>query len=98
MSAEQIVRDFLSDYETYGLSLLEALACGAAVGVRDDSDWARRLRRLGLPHRPGSRFTEEHRQRAHHFAQAHSWPRAVKSWERWLSKLTRPRPQLQGNC
>lgn len=88
----------LSDYETYGLSLLEALACGAAVGVRDDSDWARRLRRLGLPHRPGSRFTEEHRQRAHHFAQAHSWPRAVKSWERWLSKLTRPRPQLQGNC
>ena len=77
----------LSDYETYGLSLLEALACGAAVGVRDDSDWARRLRRLGLPHQPGSHFTAEQRQVARRLAEAHSWPRAVHSWERWLGKL-----------
>ncbi len=77
----------LSDYETYGLSLLEALACGAAVGVRDDSDWARRLRRLGLPHQPGSRFSAEHKRRARALAEAHSWPRAVHSWQRWLRKL-----------
>ncbi|MBS2033706.1 hypothetical protein JST97_01910 [bacterium] len=77
----------LSDYETYGLSLLEALACGAAVGVREDSDWARRLRRLGLPFQPGARFSEEHKRRARILAEAHSWPRAVNSWERWLSRL-----------
>lgn len=77
----------LSDYETYGLSLLEALACGAAVGVRDDSDWARRLRRLGLPYQPGSRFSAEDKQRARKLAEAHSWPRAVNSWQRWLRKL-----------
>lgn len=77
----------LSDYETYGLSLLEALACGAAVGVRDDSDWARRLRRLGLPHQPGSRFSSEQKQRARHLAEAHAWPRAVQSWQRWLERL-----------
>lgn len=77
----------LSVYETYGLSLLEALACGAAVGVREDSDWARRLRRLGLPYQPGSRFTAEQKQRARHLAEAHAWPRAVQSWQRWLQRL-----------
>ena len=77
----------LSDYETYGLSMLEALACGAAVGVREDSDWARRFRRLGLPYTPGSRFSPEQKQRARHLAEAHAWPRAVSSWQRWLEKL-----------
>ena len=78
-------------------SLLEALACGAAVGVRDDSDWARRLRRLGLPHQPGSRFSSEQKQRARHLAEAHAWPRAVQSWQRWLDRL-RATPSLAVDC
>ncbi len=77
----------LSDYETYGLSLLEALACGAAVGVRDDSDWARRLRHLGLPHQPGRLYSAEEKQKARRLAEAHAWPRAVQSWQRWLGRL-----------
>lgn len=79
----------LSAYETYGLSILEALACGAAVGVRDDSDWARRLRRLHLPYQPGTVFNESQKAVARRLAEAHSWRRALPRWDNWLTHLRR---------
>ena len=79
----------LSAYETYGLSILEALACGAAVGVRPDSDWARRLRRLHLPWEPGNLFSDSQRQTARRLAEAHSWTRVLSRWDRWLTNLQR---------
>jgi hypothetical protein len=79
----------LSAYETYGLSILEALACGASVGVREDSDWARRLRRLHLPYQSGSVFTESQQAVARKLALAHSWQRALGRWDRWLDHLRR---------
>lgn len=78
-----------SDYETYGLSILEALACGAAVGVRPESDWARRLRHLGLPWQPGAHFSEQDRLKAQALARAHDWSRVLARWDGWLHRLVR---------
>ncbi len=83
----------LSAYETYGLSVLEALACGASVGVLPHSDWARRLRKLHLPSAPGTLYNDQQRKTARDFAQAHSWPRAIPSWEKWLDRLAKSEPE-----
>lgn len=78
----------LSDYETFGLSLLEALACATPIGVPAHSHWARRLRRLGLPYLPGQSWTQQDRNQAQKWALGHLWPRALPSWERWLLRLS----------
>lgn len=76
----------LSAYETFGLSILEALAAGAAVGLRQESDWARRLRRLGIPYRPGQ-VEPKSAERGRALARCYAWDRAMPSWERWLQTL-----------
>lgn len=90
----------LSAYETYGLSILEALACGTSVGVPVQSDWARRLRRLHLPFAAGTVYDAAERQRAARLALAHSWPRALPKWENWLRSLLRlgPPPVCRRFC
>lgn len=84
----------LSQYETFGLSLLEALACGAAVGVRQESDWARRLRRLSIPWQPGVLFHEKERAAARRLARTYTWERSLGSWERWLQGLRKAQSPL----
>ena len=79
-----------SEYETFGLSLLEALNQGVGLGLRPDSDWARRLRRLQLPWRPGELFDPQHRERALRLAEAFRWTRCVGRWERWLERASGP--------
>lgn len=77
-----------SDYETFGLSMLEALNHGVGLGLRPDSDWARRLRRLGLPWRPGELLDKGQRKRVLQLAEAYRWTRCVERWERWLLRAS----------
>ncbi len=77
----------LSRYETFGLSLLEGLAHGASIGVLPQSDWARRLRRLALPHQPGLLWQPEQIRLAQGWAQGFAWVQAITSWERWILRL-----------
>ena len=78
-----------SRYETFGLSVLEALAQGATVGLEPHSDWAKRLRRLGIETPPGRSWTSEERAVALRLAKAYDWKRALPTWERWLHKLAK---------
>ena len=68
--------------------VLEALAAGASVGVHAHSDWARRLRRLGLPFAPGIRYNEKEQAVARRLALSYSWSRSLLRWERWLQHLS----------
>lgn len=79
----------LSRYETFGLGVLEALTRGATVGVLADSDWARRLHRLGIPSQPGAAWSQLQRSKALALAGCYRWPRALDSWHRWLRSLVR---------
>lgn len=78
----------LSHYETFGLGVLEALTQGASVGLNQNSDWARRLRRLGIDSTPGRAWNESERRAALALGRAYEWKRALPSWERWLMKLS----------
>ncbi len=78
-----------SDYETFGLSVLEALSRGVSVGLSSHSDWARRLRRLNIDSNPGARWSESQRCQALRLAECYSWDRALPCWERWLRWLIR---------
>lgn len=78
-----------SRYETFGLSLLEALAQGATVGLNRDCDWARRLSRLAIDSAVGRDWSGAERQRALRLSRAYSWRRALPSWERWLSRVAK---------
>lgn len=80
-----------SSYETFGLSVLEALAAGATVGLRPTSDWTRRLRRLGIPSEPGH-LDHVGSRAGLALAACYTWPRALPSWERWLRGLAHARP------
>lgn len=77
-----------SAYETFGLSVLEALAAGAMVGLREQSDWARRLRKLHIPHQPGQ-LEPSAGERGRELARCYRWKRALPSWERWLRTVAR---------
>lgn len=79
----------LSHYETFGLGVLEALTRGASVGLSEGSDWARRLRRLGVPTEPGQAWSQEQREKALRLAAAYRWEKAMPGWERWLRSLSR---------
>lgn len=77
----------LSHYETFGLGVLEALSRGASVGLLPHSDWAHRLRRLGLETHPGVTWNLSQRERALRLAQKYQWSHALPRWERWLRSL-----------
>lgn len=81
----------LSHYETFGLGVLEALTRGASVGLSPGSDWARRLRRLGVGSTPGQGWRQEQREKALRLAAAYRWEKAMPGWERWLRSLSRGR-------
>lgn len=78
-----------SGYETFGLSVLEALASGATVGLEQDCAWARRLRRIGIDSTPARGWSIQERMSALRLAQAYGWKRALPSWERWLSRVAK---------
>ena len=77
-----------SRYETFGLSVLEGIAQGATVGLAPNSDWAKRLKRLGIDSTPGRTWTREERRKALELAKAYTWERALPSWEHWLAKVS----------
>lgn len=77
-----------SHYETFGLSVLEALTQGATVGLNPDCDWFARLSRLGINATPGRNWSARERNAALTLSRAYRWERALPSWERWLSRLS----------
>lgn len=80
-----------SHYETFGLGVLEALSRGASVGLTSSSDWASRLRRVGLDSWPGASWSLEQKVTALRLARAYRWSQALPRWERWLLNLPRRR-------